>query len=49
MNEKIEQRVIVHFLTKLGKTNKEISDELRVVYGDNALQATAIKKWTKRF
>ncbi len=34
---------------KLGKTNKEIGEQLRLVYGDNALQATAVKKWTNRF
>ncbi len=49
MDEKIEQRIIIRLLTKLGKPNKEIGEQLRLVYGDNAPQATAVKKWENRF
>ncbi len=49
MDEKIEQRIIIRFLAKLGKTNKEIGEQLRLVYGDNALQGKAVKKCTNRF
>ncbi len=48
MDEKIKQRIIIHFLMKLEKTNKEIGEQLRLVYGDNALQATIVK-WTNCF
>jgi len=37
MDEKIEQRIIICFLTKLGKMNEKIGEQLNVVYGDNAL------------
>ncbi len=43
------QRIIVWFLTKAGKNNKEISKEIReqsyAIYGEHALQNKAVKKW----
>ncbi len=47
--KKIKQRIIIRLLTKLGKTNKEIGEQLRLVYGDNALQATTVNKCTNCF
>ena len=47
--EKLEQRVIIKYLVKKKKTNKQIRDELVSVYGDNAFHLTAIKMWTARF
>ncbi len=49
MDERVEQRIIIRFLTKLRKTNKEIGEQLCLLYGDNAQQATTVKKCTNHF
>ena len=45
----LEQRTNSKFLVKLGKSGNEIREMLVQVYGDNAMNKTAIYKWVKRF
>lgn len=44
-----EQRVIVKFLTKLGKSCTEMEKDLLAVYGEEAMKPRTIRKWTERF
>jgi len=44
-----EQRIIIKFLVKLGKTSLQMHEMLNTVYGDDALKKTALFKWIKRF
>jgi hypothetical protein len=45
----MEQRTIVHLLTLKGFKAKEFEMELTSVYGDEALQISAVKKWRTCF
>ncbi len=49
MNEKYERRFIIWFLTKAGRNNEEIREQLQAVYGERPLRNTAVKKWAGRF
>jgi len=49
MNEAIEQRTNVKFLTKLGKDAQTIENMLKQVYGQNTMKSSTIRKWVKRF
>lgn len=44
-----EQRVIIKFYVKLGKSLSDIKADLEHVYGDNALKKSTICKWIGRF
>lgn len=44
-----EQRVIIKFYVKLGKTLKDIQTDLEAVYKDNALSKPTISRWMARF
>ena len=43
-----EQRVIIKFYVKLGKSLSEIKADLEKSYGDSALKKSGICKWIKR-
>jgi len=45
----LEQRTNIKFLVKLGKSGNEIREMLVQVYGDNAMEKTAVYIWAKRF
>jgi hypothetical protein len=45
----MEQRELVCFLTIKGLKAKEIEMKLTSVYGNEALQTSAVKKWRTRF
>jgi len=42
--ELTKQRVIIHFLVKLGKTAQEIQEMINIVYADNVVQKTSLVK-----
>jgi len=44
-----EQRIVIKFLTKLGKNRPQIFRDLSTVYGENALKQPTVFKWVKRF
>ena len=44
-----EQRIVVKFYTKLGKSFSDIREDLQKVYGEATLSKGAISKWMKRF
>jgi len=44
-----EQRIVIKFLTKLGKNGPQIFQDLSTVYGENALKQLTVFKWVKRF
>ena len=44
-----EQRVIIKFYVKLGKSVSEIKTDLEKVYRDSALKKSGICKWIRRF
>ena len=44
-----EQRVIIKFYVKLGKSLSEIKADLEKVYGESALKKSGICKWIGRF
>lgn len=46
---KIEQRTVIKFLTKLGKTNAEMKDMLSQVYGEDTLSRSTLYEWSGRF
>ena len=46
---KIEMRVNVKFLAKLGKSATETYGLLKEVYGDDCLSRTQVFEWFKRF
>jgi hypothetical protein len=45
----VEQQANTKFLVKLGKSGSEIREMLVQVYGDNAMNKTAVYKWMTRF
>ena len=45
----LEHRTNIKFLVKLGKSGKEIREMLEQVYGDNAMEKTAVYRWVKCF
>jgi hypothetical protein len=49
LSHKVEQRVNVKFLAKLGKSATEMYNLLMEVYGDECLSCTQIFEWLKRF
>jgi hypothetical protein len=49
LSGKVEQRVNVKFLAKLGKFTIETNSLLKKVYGDECLSHTQVFKWFKRF
>jgi transposase len=44
-----EQRIVIKFYTKLGKSFFDIRENWQKVYGKAALSEGAISKWMKRF
>ncbi len=44
-NEKYEQKIIIRFLTKSGKNNKEVREQLQVIHTKHARRSTGVKKW----
>jgi hypothetical protein len=49
LSVKVEQRIIVKFCVKLGKSATETYDLLKIVYGDERLSCTQIFEWFKRY
>lgn len=49
IDEIVEQRVIIKFLIKSGKTNAEIKSMLLSVFGDRTLKRSAIYDWIGGF
>jgi hypothetical protein len=49
LSVKLEQRVNVKFLAKLGKSATEMYSSLLEVYGDECLSRTEVFEWFKRF
>lgn len=49
IDEKIEQRVVIKFLVKSGKTNAEIRNMLSAVYGNNTMSRSTLYEWIGRF
>lgn len=45
----VQQRVVVNFLLKLGKTATECHESLQTAYGSDSLSRTQIFEWYKRF
>jgi [histone H3]-lysine36 N-dimethyltransferase SETMAR len=43
------QKAVIEFLTKEGATAKNISDRLKVVYGDSALSYVSVTRWVVHF
>src|SRR3981081_1866863 len=43
------QKAVIQFLTKEGATAKNISDRLKIVYGENSLSYTSVKRWVVHF
>ena len=44
-----EQRCIVKFYVKLGKSCNDMETDLRAVYGEEAMKPRTIRKWAKRY
>lgn len=49
MLKKIEHRAVIKFLTKQGKTQKVIHEEMMAVYQDSAPSLSTIQKWSSEF
>lgn len=49
MLRKIEHRAVIKFLTKQGKTQKIIHEEMVAVYHDSAPSLSTIQKWSSEF
>lgn len=49
LSAKVEQRVNIKFLTKLGKSATETYNLLAEVYGDQCLSRTQVFEWVKKF
>ena len=47
--ESTQIRAVIHFLWKQGKTNTEITLEMKGVYGEEAPPLRTVQYWTKRF
>ncbi len=47
-DKNFEQRAIIKFFVKLGKTGKQISEKLNTVYGEAAMKSAMVYKWVKR-
>ena len=43
------QKAVIEFLTKECATAKNISDRLKIVYGDNSLSYTSVRRWVAHF
>src|SRR6478609_4556148 len=43
------QKSVIEFLTKEGATAKNISDRLKIVYGENSLSYTSVRSWVVHF
>ena len=43
------QKSVIEFLTKEGATAKNISDRLKIVYGENSLSYTSVRRWVVHF
>lgn len=44
-----EQRTVIKFYAKLGKSLQEVNSDLQTVYGDSVLTYACIRKWFRRF
>ena len=44
-----EQRTIVKFYVRLGKSIEEVTNDMVKVYEEKAMAPRAIRKWVKRF
>lgn len=44
-----EQRVIVKFYSRLGKSCADMERDLQAVFGEDAMKARTIRKWAERF
>jgi hypothetical protein len=49
LSVKLEQRVSVKFLAKLGKSATELYSSSLEIYGDECLACTEVFEWFKRF
>jgi len=49
IDQKLEQRINIKFLVKLGKNGPEIHQMLQQVYGVCALKERTVFKWVQRF
>jgi len=49
IDQKLEQRIDIKFLVKLGKNGPEIYQMLQQVYGEFALKERTVLKWVQRF
>lgn len=49
MLKKIEHRAVIKFLTKQGKTQKSIHEEMFSVYQDSAPSLSTVQKWSSEF
>jgi transposase len=43
------QKAVIKFLTKEGATAKNITDRLKIVYGENSLSYSTFKRWVVHF
>src|SRR6476619_7374733 len=43
------QKSVIEFLTKEGATAKNISDRLKIIYGENSLSYTSVRRWVVHF
>jgi len=46
---KLEQRLVIKFLTKEGNGPKTICNQMSVVYGEHMLSYYQVKDWSKQF
>lgn len=49
MLKKIEHRAVIKFLTKQGKSQKIIHEEMVAVYGGSAPSLSTVQKWSSEF
>jgi len=49
IDQKLQQRIDIKFLVKLGKNGPEIHQMLQQVYGECALKERTVCKWVQRF
>lgn len=49
MLTKIEHRAVIKFLTKQGKSQKTIHEEMRAVYQESAPSLSTVQKWSSEF
>ena len=48
-DEFFKQKAVIEFLTKEGIPAKNISDRLKIVYGENCISYTSVKRWVVHF